>query len=271
MTYSRSGDTLTWSDSNGQMFTLHRPGKDPAQQQVAQQPAQQQPAQQPAQQQAAEQQTGPLYPPPQPAPANPEQPYTIVGTWYVTISVRDGTATLIYTYNSDGTGTSEYINHVTDEGSFGTFPWNVKGNVLTTTGSEAISRTYSISGNTLSSTMGGGGGTQQYTRAQPRTGWWVAEPNPPSPVGTWRDNAEEMYQGYIFNADGTGTRTVNGGSPYSSTSNLTWTRSGNRLTLTIVLGNGNTRIDIFTYRISGNKLSLGPEGTVGYFKIYTRQ
>ena len=105
----------------------------------------------------------------------------------------------------------------------------------------------------------------------------VAAP-PPAPVGTWRfniiiDGELRGYAYYIFNANGTGTFRLVSTNPYSSAdSPLTWTASGNKLTLTVDYGAGLGVFTInYTYGISGNTLTMQEEGSTNPPATYTRQ
>ncbi|MDR0320714.1 MAG: lipocalin family protein [Treponema sp.] len=234
--------------------------------------AQQSADQQSAQQQAAEQQPDPSqHPPaPQPASANPAQPYTLVGSWYTTITYTDGDGpdTRIYTFNSDGTGTyeSREIRRNTPssfrKGSMSAFRWTVSGNRLTRTWlyedrDPTQSDTYSISGNTLTFTLSGGG-TQQYTRAQPQQ---ALTTNQPLPIGTWNRIVNGVtYNTYTFNSNGTGTSTDRYNNTVT-TSNLTWTIHEDWLRMDVNTGNNRSPITAWFrhYSISGNTLSLGGE------------
>jgi hypothetical protein len=88
--------------------------------------------------------------------------------------------------------------------------------------------------------------------------------NPQPLVGTWR-SAGFNVTAYTLNADGTGTYSLG-----SSTMNLTWTVSGNRLTVNTNMGNAGIVTSNFTYNIIGNVLTL--QSTAGGIPIpMTRQ
>jgi hypothetical protein len=231
--------------------------------------AQQSADQQSAQQQAAEQQPDPSqHPPIQPAPANPEQPYTLVGSWYgvTDISSWNGTNTFIWTFNSDGTGTREE-RHIRNDGQIrsfrvgymSAFRWSVSGNRLTTTilngdSDSTSSRTYNISGNTLTLGFPGGG---EYTRAQPQQ---APTTNQPLPIGTWKDTnlRGDTTWTYTFNSDGTGTYRVQNSSNVVTTQNLKWSIHEDWLRLDINSGNNRNPVEVefWHYSISGNELNM---------------
>lgn len=194
------------------------------------------------------------------------QEQSLVGTWErlitSTSSLGEFKQKAVITYYSDGTGIYEDTNITKREGSSFSFTWTTKGNSITEVGTapRPVTRTFAISGDTLTLSPG-----LSYTRTQPEPAW---DPNPPSPVGTWRyyDYGESSYIGYIFNADGTGTRIYNSG---SYVMDIKWTRSGNKIT--IVRSNFT---EDYTYRIIGNTLTLRFEDSrnkSSTFTEYTRQ
>jgi hypothetical protein len=82
--------------------------------------------------------------------------------------------------------------------------------------------------------------------------------NQPSPVGTWKYDQGGIYRLYTFDANGAGTLAVyaRGSTEASGTSNITWSASGNRLTITT-----SAETMAVTYGINGNIMTWEIEGT----------
>jgi hypothetical protein len=100
---------------------------------------------------------------------------------------------------------------------------------------------------------------QQPSQQQPAQPAFNPAANQPSPVGTWKGSQGVNTHFWTFNADGTGKVQVNSS---SGGLDITWTTSGNRLT--IIQTVGKTSVN-YSYERIGNKLTVGiinSEGTL---------
>ena len=109
----------------------------------------------------------------------------------------------------------------------------------------------------------------QPTQQQPSASTFNPAPNQPSPVGTWRRTTTYYFEQYTFNANGTGVYDYDG----TSQQPITWTASGNRLTINLFYsdGRGIVTTSNYTYEISGNTLRMLSEGNLVRLDTYPRR
>jgi hypothetical protein len=169
---------------------------------------------------------------------------SIVGTW------EDGSGG--YTFNGDGTGSTFTFG---GDGSV-KFNYTINGDNITIRVEEDnfnFTSGYSVSGNTLTLNYPDGR-TAKYnkkdTSANNNNNTGTADPA--LLVGTWEYSMDEDFAlCYIFNADNTGTFIFVG-----DEMPMTYETNGNKLACTISYSGSYTKVDEYTYSISGDTLSL---------------